>query len=72
MALDDLRAAPPAAHAPPSGEGSGIYCQRCDAEDCDWFGVCPHTPQIWCAANPTSELAKHRKRVFGDDVAKLP
>lgn len=62
MPFDDVRIGggviiPPSA----DGDGGGIYCRRCDEVDCEWFGTCPHTPDIWITMNPTSEMARYRR-----------
>lgn len=36
------------------GEGDGgFYCARCDEVDCEWLGICPHTPDLWRALTNT-------------------
>ena len=51
--VDGNQIIPPAAGE--DGDG-GFYCRRCDTVDCEWLGVCPHTPMLWRALrreNPT-------------------
>jgi len=62
MPLDWSETASPPPATDDFGEGGGIYCKRCDQEDCTWFGVCPHTPDLWLSLNPHSELAQFRAR----------
>lgn len=47
-------------------EDGRFYCRRCDTVDCDWLGVCPHTPDLWVELNPTSDMAKNRRADYED------
>jgi len=31
------------------GGDGGFYCSRCGEVDCEWLGICPHTPDLWRA-----------------------
>lgn len=44
-------------------DGGGFYCSRCDTVDCEWLGMCPHTPDLWCSLNPHSPMAKFRREL---------
>lgn len=64
MDLDFVEGALPSAPDHVTG-GGGFYCSRCDAEDCEWLGICPHTPDLWCSLNPNLDMAKFRQRMEG-------